>query len=108
MQCVGQHSKGLDEYTRTLIEDSITSDVALSILEELLITQSVFKELIGTTQAITLVQGGVKVNSLPEEAWAGMNQRIATQRFVIYMHVRDPRCSFISSSWDSRAAQLLR
>lgn len=36
-----------------------------------------------TTQAIDLVQGGVKVNALPEEAWAVVNHRIDTQRSVI-------------------------
>ena len=37
-----------------------------------------------TTQAIDLVQGGVKANALPlpEEAWAVVNHRIATQRSV--------------------------
>ena len=108
VQCVGQHSKELPELIRILIEQSLTSDVALSQLEELLTSQPVFKSLIGTTQAIALVQGGIKINSLPEEAWAGMNQRIATKRFVIYTQVRDSRCSFVSSSWVSRAAQLLR
>lgn len=83
VQCVGQHSKDLPEFIRILIEQSLTSDVALGQLEELLTSQAVFKALIGTTQAITLVQGGIKINSLPEEAWAGINQRIATQRFVI-------------------------
>jgi len=40
------------------------------------------KSLIGTTQAIDLIQGGVKTNALPEEAWAVVNHRIATQRWV--------------------------
>jgi len=42
--------------------------------------------LIGTTQAIDLVRGGVKTNALPEEAWAVVNYRIATQRSVFCKH----------------------
>ncbi|KAF9499578.1 hypothetical protein BDN71DRAFT_1441721 [Pleurotus eryngii] len=38
--------------------------------------------LIGTTQAITLTQGGVKSNAIPEQAWAVINHRIATERCV--------------------------
>ena len=41
------------------------------------------KNLVGTTQAIDLIQGGVKTNALPERAWAVVNHRIATERFII-------------------------
>lgn len=41
-----------------------------------------YRALIGTTQAIDLVQGGVKTNALPEEAWAVVNHRIAMQGSV--------------------------
>ena len=46
-----------------------------------MIKDKTFKSLIGTTQAIDLIHGGVKTNALPEEAWAVVNNRIATQRF---------------------------
>jgi len=42
-----------------------------------------------TTQAIDLVQGGVKANALPEEAWAVVNHRIATQSSVAAVQQRD-------------------
>jgi Gly-Xaa carboxypeptidase len=51
-------------------------------LEAELIKDPIYNALIGTTQAIDLVQGGVKANVLPEEAWALINHRIATQRSV--------------------------
>jgi len=40
----------------------------------------VLRSLAGTTQAIDMVQGGVKVNALPEQAWALVNHRIAVDR----------------------------
>ena len=47
-----------------------------------MINDPFYSAVIGTTQAIDLVQGGVKTNALPEEAWAVVNHRIATQRSV--------------------------
>ena len=41
-----------------------------------------FKALVGTTQAVDLIQGGVKTNALPESAWAVVNHRIATDSSV--------------------------
>jgi Gly-Xaa carboxypeptidase len=42
-----------------------------------------FESLAGTTQAIDLVSGGVKINALPEQARAVVNHRIATDRSVV-------------------------
>jgi Gly-Xaa carboxypeptidase len=64
--------------------------LALQRLEAELTKDINLRALIGTTQAIDLVQGGVKSNALPEEAWAVVNHRIATQRSVF--------CNNISSS----------
>ncbi|KAH9027920.1 carboxypeptidase S, partial [Lactarius hengduanensis] len=83
LQCVGQHAKGFPGHLRTLIKTSIHSDKALRKLEAELIKDQEFKSLIGTTQAIDLIQGGVKTNALPEGAWAVVNHRIATQRFSV-------------------------
>lgn len=81
VQCVGQHAKELPAHFRALIKRSVHSDRALHKLEAELIKDQEYKSLIGTTQAIDLIQGGVKTNALPEEAWAVVNHRIATQRF---------------------------
>lgn len=51
-------------------------------LEKVILADNVYRSLIGTTQAITLTQGGVKSNALPEQAWAVINHRIATERCV--------------------------
>jgi len=78
---VGQHAKEFPAHLRALIKASTHSDRALRKLEAELIKDQAYKSLIGTTQAIDLIQGGVKTNALPEEAWAVVNHRIATQRF---------------------------
>lgn len=41
-----------------------------------------YKSLVGTTQAIDLIHGGVKSNALPERAWAVVNHRISVVRFA--------------------------
>jgi Gly-Xaa carboxypeptidase len=82
VQCVGQHAKEFPAHLRALIKTSVHSDRALRKLEAELIKDKTYKSLIGTTQAIDLIQGGVKTNALPEEAWAVVNNRIATQSSV--------------------------
>ena len=57
----------------------------------------IYSALIGTTQAIDLVQGGVKSNALPEEAWAVINHRIATQRSV-FLHIHQRFAVFIHAT----------
>jgi len=78
---VGQHAKEFPAHLRALVKTSVHSDRALRKLEAELIKDQEYKSLIGTTQAIDLIQGGVKTNALPEGAWAVVNHRIATQRF---------------------------
>ncbi|KAH9987511.1 hypothetical protein BJV77DRAFT_1070480 [Russula vinacea] len=80
VQCVGQYAKNLPAHLRALVKTSVHTDRALRKLETELIKDPIYSALIGSTQAIDLVQGGVKANALPEEAWAVINHRIATQR----------------------------
>jgi acetylornithine deacetylase/succinyl-diaminopimelate desuccinylase-like protein len=87
IQCVGQYAKNLPAHLRALVKTSVHSDRALSKLEAELIRDPIYSALIGTTQAIDLVQGGVKSNALPEEAWAVINHRVATQRSVFSAYV---------------------
>lgn len=54
------------------------SDKALKKLEKVVIEDKVFNALLGTTQAIDIISGGVKSNALPEQAWAIVNHRIST------------------------------
>jgi len=89
IQCVGEHAKDFPAHLRALIKTSVHSDRALRKLEEALIRDLFYRALIGTTQAIDLVQGGVKSNALPEEAWAVINHRVATQSSVAAVRERD-------------------
>lgn len=65
-----------------MIKKSVHSDKALHKLESFISKDINLRSLVGTTQAIDLIGGGVKVNALPETAWAVVNHRIATQRFA--------------------------
>ena len=58
------------------------SEKGLRLLENMLFKNPVYKSFVGTTQAIDLIQGGVKVNALPESAWAIINHRISVIRSV--------------------------
>ncbi|KAI9440733.1 hypothetical protein H4582DRAFT_2074520 [Lactarius indigo] len=89
VQCVGQHAKEFPAHLRALIKTSAHSDRALRKLEAELIKDETYRSLIGTTQAIDLIQGGVKTNALPEEAWAVVNHRIATQSSITVVQQRD-------------------
>lgn len=82
-QCLAVHSPGLPKRLRKDILRSEYSDKALRIAEKQLLTNTGFKVRVSTTQAIDMIQGGVKVNALPEQAWAVINHRISTERRVI-------------------------
>lgn len=73
----------MDPALRKTVLGSLKSDRALHKLEKLVGTDRVLRASVGTTQAIDLIQGGVKTNALPEQAWAVVNHRIATQRWAI-------------------------
>ena len=92
IQCVGQYAKNLPAHLRALVKTSVHSDRALRELEAELITDPFYSALIGTTQAIDLVQGGVKSNALPEEAWAVVNHRIAIQRSAWFAYISRVHC----------------
>lgn len=87
VQCVAAHGKDISSRLRALIEASVTDDHALRELEGIVFDDpafaaSVYKALASTSQAIDLVQGGVKTNALPENAWAVINHRISTSSSV--------------------------
>jgi len=89
VQCVAEHAKGFPAHLRALVKASVHSDRALRKLEAVLMNDPFYRALVGTTQAIDLVQGGVKANALPEESWAVINHRIATQSSVAAVKERD-------------------
>ncbi|KIK13509.1 hypothetical protein PISMIDRAFT_17926 [Pisolithus microcarpus 441] len=81
VQCLAAHAPNMPDGLRRNILASAYSDKVLRAAEDVLFTNSpVFKSLVGTTQAIDIIQGGVKVNALPEQAWAVINHRISMER----------------------------
>lgn len=95
LQCLGEHAVDLPIRKRRLIKASRTSDAALRKLEKAFLEDygGELKAIIGTTQAIDLIKGGVKINALPESANAVVNHRIATDRCVqFYLDGKMPKC----------------
>ncbi|KXN86588.1 Carboxypeptidase S [Leucoagaricus sp. SymC.cos] len=88
-QCFAEHATGLPDDLRKLIIQSLTSDHALSKLTDILSKNRVLKSLLGTTQAIDLINGGIKTNALPEQAHAVVNHRIAVSSSLKETQTRD-------------------
>ncbi|KAJ3931943.1 MAG: carboxypeptidase S [Lentinula lateritia] len=82
LQCFAEHGATIPSTLRDAIKDSANSDDALQQVENILFKDPWFKTLIGTTQAVDVIRGGIKSNALPEQAWAIVNHRIATTSSV--------------------------
>ncbi|EJD55092.1 carboxypeptidase S [Auricularia subglabra TFB-10046 SS5] len=82
LQCLAEHAPDLSKSLRKKIKKSAKSDKALKKVAEKYLVTPQLRSLTSTTQAIDLIQGGVKVNALPEQAWAVINHRIATHSSV--------------------------
>lgn len=82
LQCFAEHGATIPSTLRDAIKDSANSDDALQQVENILFKDPWFKTLIGTTQAVDVIRGGIKSNALPEQAWAIVNHRIATTRLA--------------------------
>ncbi|KAJ3783939.1 carboxypeptidase S [Lentinula aff. detonsa] len=81
-QCFAEYGATIPAALRDAIKQSASSDVALREVEAILFQDQWFKSLVGTTQAVDMIHGGVKSNALPEQAWAVVNHRIATTSSV--------------------------
>ncbi|KAH7879032.1 carboxypeptidase S [Lentinula edodes] len=78
LQCYAGHGKTIPSDLRKAIVHSGSSKKALKKLGDILFKNPANVALVGTTQAIDLIQGGVKSNALPEQAYAVVNHRIST------------------------------
>ncbi|KIY65076.1 carboxypeptidase S [Cylindrobasidium torrendii FP15055 ss-10] len=87
-QCFGEHGHVPQE-----LEDALkaapSSDKALGVVENYVFANPVFRAAVATTQAIDLVNGGVKANALPEVASAVINHRVAALSSVEETRRRD-------------------
>ncbi|KAL0961074.1 hypothetical protein HGRIS_006057 [Hohenbuehelia grisea] len=78
LECDAQHDPSLPGHVRDLIFKARHSDAALLALQEdLLESDELFGTIVSTTQAMTVIGGGVKTNALPTSAWANIDHRIA-------------------------------
>jgi Gly-Xaa carboxypeptidase len=91
LQCLGKHAPQMPAGLRKAIAESPHSDMALKRVEELLFQDPLYRTLFSTTQAIDLIQGGVKANALPESANAVMNHRIDSLSTLKTVIDRDTR-----------------
>jgi len=82
LQCISEHAPDVPSSLREIIKKSTVSDAALQQLQDFVVNDQMLGSIITTTQAIDLVGGGVKVNALPEQAWAVINHRISTESSV--------------------------
>ncbi|KAJ7035311.1 hypothetical protein C8F04DRAFT_1098842 [Mycena alexandri] len=82
VQCLGAHGADIPKKLKRTIRRSAHSKRALRKLEKVLFEDKAYRSLIGTTQAVDIIQGGVKSNALPEQAYALVNHRISTQSSV--------------------------
>ncbi|KAH7929097.1 carboxypeptidase S [Leucogyrophana mollusca] len=92
IQCLAAYSPSYPEDLRTLAKEATSDDSALQKLKEgLLAVYPLFKAELGTTQAVDLIQGGIKVNALPEQTSAVVNHRIAEHSSVrdLQRHLAD-------------------
>jgi Gly-Xaa carboxypeptidase len=82
LQCIAAYAPNLPSHLRKAIRKSPSSDRALRYVEREIFKDMRTKALAGTTLAVDLITGGVKVNALPERAWAVVNHRIAVERLI--------------------------
>ncbi|KAJ3731848.1 carboxypeptidase S [Lentinula guzmanii] len=82
LQCYAGYGTTMPSDLRKAIVRSVYSKKALKRLGDILFENPANVALVGTTQAIDLIQGGVKSNALPEQAYAVVNHRISTRSTV--------------------------
>ena len=79
--CLAEHSPSFPDQLRTIARRAVSDDTALEHLKRGLLELSPdTSAILGTTQAADILEGGVKVNALPERAAVIVNHRIAEHR----------------------------
>lgn len=81
--CLAEYSPSFPDQLRQAARSAISDDAALERLKRGLLQLSpATLAILGTTQAADILEGGVKVNALPERAAVIVNHRIAEHRYV--------------------------
>lgn len=66
IKCLAEHAPLLPQQLRRYIRRSVDSDRALRRVEDIMFKDNNLRSVVGTTQAVDMIQGGVKSNALPE------------------------------------------
>ena len=66
LKCL-EHAPDIPQLLKRAIIRSMDSDRDLHRVEEMVFKDNLIKSTVATTQAITMVNGGVKANALPEQ-----------------------------------------
>jgi hypothetical protein len=97
LQCLAEHAPDMSQSLRNNVKRAAKSDKALKHVEREFLTTPFLRALTQTTQAMLvcsfpylsplipfsdIINGGVKINALPEQVYAVINHRIATYRLV--------------------------
>ncbi|KAI0314592.1 hypothetical protein OF83DRAFT_435980 [Amylostereum chailletii] len=108
LQCSAAHDLSFPPSLRNLVKSANTNDQALQDLRDALLAKDErgFRAITGTTQAVDLIGGGVKVNALPETSWAVVDHRIADYSSVAelqarYVDVLAPVASALNLTFDA-------
>ena len=82
--CQAQHAPKIPWRLKSALKLSVDRDYFLRRAEDLLFRGGdsyLVKTQLRTTQAVDIIQGGVKANALPEQAEAVINHRVSTDRY---------------------------
>lgn len=83
VQCIVAYGQDVPDDVKLFATLALYDDDALKDLESALLKwRPISAAQLGTTQAVDLISGGVKVNALPETAYAVINHRIAEHRYA--------------------------
>ncbi|KAF9511576.1 hypothetical protein BS47DRAFT_1377147 [Hydnum rufescens UP504] len=90
--CAAEHAPDMDGHLKQELYKSVKSDRALKQVESIVFNSpdigDIARALSTTTQAVDFIQGGIKVNALPELATAVVNHRIAIDSSVSELTTR--------------------
>lgn len=83
LQCVAEHSPTVDKnLKKNILKAHLNSEANEKVLQFLTEELPLSKYLVTTSQAVDIVQGGVKSNALPEHVSVLINHRIAIEETV--------------------------
>ncbi|KAI0820830.1 carboxypeptidase S [Trametes gibbosa] len=88
-QCIAAYAPQYPDKLRRLTRKAVHSDTALAELRDALLQNYPdYEALLHTTQAVDIIEGGLKTNALPERAAAVVNHRISEDSSVADVQVR--------------------